>query len=122
VQESSREKVESLVNAFNVFILENHKGNDPEDERIKREWEKFKGVIEENPANTDEHNRYVLALRNALLKEEVSKNKSSERTGEYRPKEIRPKILIDKAKLMVLSKDLKRAVLRNTKDPLDMLE
>jgi hypothetical protein len=36
IQESSREKVESLLNAFNVFIAENHKGTDPEDERVKK--------------------------------------------------------------------------------------
>jgi hypothetical protein len=34
----------------------------------------------------------------------------------------RQRVVIDKTKLLAAAKELKRAVLRNTKDPLDMLD
>jgi hypothetical protein len=78
-------------------------------------------VIEADPGNTDSHNKYVTALRNALLKEEVSKKKMTERGVEVKVKE-RHRVVIDKTRLLAASKELKRAVLRNTQDPLDMLD
>ena len=121
VKETSKEKIESLVNAFNTFILENHKGSEAEDERVRKEWQAFKQVIADNPANTDSHNKYVLALRNALLKEDVIKQQNGEKGAKYKEKQAKLKIVVDKTKLLALAKDLKRAVLRNTKIPLDLL-
>ncbi len=78
-------------------------------------------MIGENPSNTDAHNKYVLALRNTLLREELSREKNPVKGGGYQEKEMRQKVVVDKNRLLALSKDLKRAVLRNTKTPLDML-
>lgn len=77
-------------------------------------------MIEADPANTDAHNKYVTALRNALLKEEVSKKKTTDKGVDFKIKE-RQRVVIDKTRLMAVSKELKRAVLRNTQDPLDLL-
>lgn len=56
-----------------------------------------------------------------MLKEEASKKKASDRAGEHRVREVRERIKIDKTKLLMISKELKRAILRNTENPLDML-
>jgi hypothetical protein len=77
-------------------------------------------VIEADPANTDSHNKYVTALRNALLKEEVTKKKTTDKGVDFKIKE-RHRVVIDKTRLLAVSKELKRAVLRNTQDPLDLL-
>jgi len=36
INESSRERIESLMKAFETFIVENHKGTDQHDDRIKK--------------------------------------------------------------------------------------
>ena len=62
----------------------------------------------------------MTALRNALLKEEVSKKKTADKGVDFKIKE-RQRVVIDKTRLMAVSKELKRTVLRNTQDPLDLL-
>jgi hypothetical protein len=79
-------------------------------------------VIEASPADVDSHNKYVVALRNTLLREDVSKGKRGNFTFATAAKDNRPKIAIDKARLLAICKDLKRAVLRSTKDPLELLD
>jgi hypothetical protein len=79
-------------------------------------------VIEANPGDVDSHNKYVMALRNTLLREDVSKSKRGGFTFATAAKENRVKIAIDKPRLLAICKDLKRAVLRNTKDPLELLD
>ncbi len=79
-------------------------------------------MIETSPADIDSHNKYVVALRNNLLREDAAKNKRGGFVFAPTAKENRVKIIIDKTRLLAICKDLKRAVLRNTKDPLDLLD
>lgn len=122
VNETSKEKVESLVASFNEFIYKHHEGEDPTDKNIREEWEKFKLVIEKKPADTQMHNKYVLALRNELLKKDIILAKQAESEERERLRKLnRPKLVMDKGKLINISKELKRTVLRNTQNPLNLL-
>lgn len=69
ISENSRQKIDSLVNAFDEFINNNHMDGAAEDQRILKEWQLFHKLIQQAPADTDSHYKHVNELRNTLLKE-----------------------------------------------------
>ena len=86
------------------------------------QWNTFKEIIQKAPTDTQGHNKHVNQLRNALLKEEVSRH-MGKMGDEGMQKEFNHKdIEIDKNALLSISRDLKRNVLRHTKDPLNLLD
>jgi hypothetical protein len=122
IKEDNRQKIESLLSAFDQFVTANHKGVDPQDRRIVSEWTTFKEIIDKSPGDTQSHNKHVSALRNKLLKEEVSKHLVKMGAADMERHINSKTIDIDKNKLLALCRDLKRQVLRNTKDPLHLLD
>ena len=109
------------MEAFDNFIATNHKGSSSEDEKISREWLTFREIIRRDPGDTQAHNKHVNNLRTALLKEEVSKHMGSMGNDKLEREEQSREIEIDKNALLTISRNLKRNVLRHTKDPLNML-
>ena len=110
------------MTAFDKFITDNHRGADMQDIRILGEWGTFKAMIQKAPADTQGHNKHVNALRNALLKEEVSKHLGTMDKAVVEKDDNEKTIEIDKNKLLQISRELKRNVLRHTKDPLNLLD
>lgn len=122
IEETNRNKIQNFLTAFSSFVQENHSGSSPEDELVKKEWEKFREFIEAQPTDTQKHNKYVLDLRKELLKQDIMSAKEAENIEREKQRQLnRPKIVVDKPKLLMISKELKRMVLRNTQNPLNLL-
>ena len=119
MSELSRQKIESLLCAFHDFVQTSHSSADPQDVRVKQEWLALKAVMEKSPGEPEGHKKYVIELRDKLLKEEISRNPGN-KGHRLAGNKAAAKIEINKQKLVALSKDLKRLVLRNTQDHLHL--
>ena len=101
---SNREKLESLLNAFETFVSQNHPGPEPQDRRIVSEWDNLKQLIKQAPTDTQAHNKHINALRSAMLKEEVSRHLGKMGEEQMEKETDSKKIEIDKGVLLSISR------------------